>query len=269
MALLNYIILIPCILSSLSCSIFLYFYIKYDSIRYTFGMKHVAILQSADLLVSLTDIFIRGLISINYTQCNVEGFASTFFCLFQTMWVALIVRYTYQVLYLKIDKERISILKPLIFVIGFSMANSILPVSLGCFNVENSECIFHCDKWIQISLICMQLFSIAFSFIISLYMNLLLIKKLRIYLKTRSNEMKWTFIRLSVYPFITIVCLIPTFVLFTYKLSNKSESSFLDLSSFICYNLIGFLNSVALGFTPEFREAIRFHRRQKTIPLIN
>lgn len=230
-------------------------------------MKHVAILQSADLFIALVELCPMRLISYDHIGCKFLGFVFIFFILFQTLWVTAVSRYNYQVIYLKVDKEEITILKPFLLGVCISTAIGLLAV-FDCIKVEKRTCMFGCDKWTESIIVILQICVIVSCCLASSYFGALLLGKLKKDLRCQLNEMKWSMFRLSVYPLITFICLAPSSILLFLRL-NHSDNEFLRSASIILFNSIGFLNSIALGFTPEFKDALRFHLKKKSLPLVN
>lgn len=261
-------IFIPCSLSILSCLVFLYFFFRFESVRYTFGMKYVAILQLADLLIPLAFIF-NILFHNSEINCISISFTVNFFMIFQSFWVAVITTFSYRVLCLNVEKENISVLKPAIFGITISAFTSTFPIFFNCYKPVENVCGLKCDLSIEFILFAISITIIGSSLIISIYLTFLLLKKLKRDLKSQSKEMKWSFIRLSVYPFITFVCSCPGIVCFFIMALGGSLSTSMIVGSSWIINLIGFFNSISLGFTREFKEALRFNKRKKVKPLIN
>ena len=96
-----------------------------------------------------------------------------------------------------------------------------------------------------------------------------LLKKLKRDIQAPTRIMKLTFLRIVIYPFITFMSILPLFYYDNVYIKYKSKNSSFEFIGDTFINLIGLFYSFALGFTPEFRNAIKFHKRKptRTLPI--
>lgn len=158
-------------------------------------------------------------------------------------------------------------MKPALFGSIVSLSIDFIPLECRGFG---SSCAYECDaSYENYLIIALVVFLIVLSFLVSLYSSKLLLSKLRINLKNQLKDLRWSFFRLSVFPYITIICLLPYVVsnlLFFYK--GKFFGWLLITSTFLMLS-IGFLNSVVIRFTREFKDALKFKKKIKIRPLVS
>ena len=270
MADLYFFMIIPCVLSILGCSAFLYLYLKHSSIRLTFGMKHVAFLQFLNLIMALINLIPVYQISDKLPYCYLISLTFIFLLLVQTFWVAVLSNYIYQVVYQGRNKDSIPILRYIILSVVISIPSPILIILFDCVYYINGICTMKCEEIVFYFIVTIKWIIISSSVTYSVYAIYKSIKKLYSDSRGSINHQKWTLARLSVYPFITIICFTPAVI--NFAIYSYSESNFpLVIISICMVCLIGFFNSLALGFTPEVRQALKIERdikRQESTILI-
>ena len=170
---------------------------------------------------------------------------------------------------LGIDKDTLSIKKPVIIGLTAPIISCAISLSFRCYQIKGEFCSFKCSPIVQFILFILSMTVIIGSWSVSFYSNWHLLRKLRRDLKNQSKEMKWSFIRLSVYPFITLLCLLLGIISYVMSIFTGSINTVLFVGGSTGCLLIGFFNSIALGFTREFKDAIRFYKRLKNQSLIS
>ena len=73
--------------------------------------------------------------------------------------------------------------------------------------------------------------------------------------------MKLTYFRILIYPFITFMCLLPIIFYSSIYVDVARENAVFKFVGYALLNSIGLFYSFALGLTPEFREALKYHKK--------
>jgi hypothetical protein len=164
------------------------------------------------------------------------------------------------------DKNSISLKIPLILGIIISIPVPVLMLGFDCIGIKQNSCVLNCE----IMTLTLFLGFIVTSFSWSTYTSFKSLKKIWNDARGSLKEMKWSLARLIVYPFITFICVIPITINYSLYTDHPVNTPFLIFSTILVF-LIGFFNSVALGFTPELKQAIKLDRnlrKQSAIDLI-
>ena len=166
------------------------------------------------------------------------------------------------------EKDSISIIKPIILGILISLPSPILIISFDCVQYKSDICTSDCNKIVFGIIATINYFIVFSSLLYSAVTNYKSIRKLYSDSRGSIHNQKSTLARLLIYPFITIICIIPASVnLFKHSEYNSTEP--LSIISLCMISLIGFFNSVALGFTPEVKEALKLDYDLKKQELVN
>ena len=265
---LYYIIIAPSSLSIIGCLIFLYLYCKHLSIRLAFGMKHVACLQLFDLFLALSNLIPIHIIADKLSFCYVIAIVFLISFLFQTYWIAVLSNYIYQVMYKGKEKDSISIIKPLIVGFLISLPSPILILSFDCVKCKYGVCSFGCNIIVFVLIVFMNHSIIFSSLLYSTITNYRSIKKL--YSDSRGSiyNQRSSLARLLIYPFITIICILPGSIRVLHNSDYNSNGTY-DIVCMCMASSIGFFNSITLGFTPEVKEALKLDNDLKRQELVN
>ena len=254
------ILLIICSIVSLSCIIFLIILIKFKSILYVLGIKHVVILQFLNLLMSISMILQIIGINLSPIDCKILGLSNHFFGLIQSYWVFIITRYNYKIISRNESKDSISIIKPLVLGIVICSIPPFLTLTLGCFIEKHGTCFTSCQKtkFISISSI-MSIYMLICSFLSTVF-GLKAYKQF----KKKSNKalqtIKWALARLIIYPFITLVFGFPWYLSYTLLSFDAPNSTIFHIVASILLSLTGVIETILFVFTPEIKIAIDIHR---------
>ena len=255
-----YYLCIPFSISVLGPISFLYFFCRYEAVRLTFLMKHLAILQLLDILVMVTWLLsIIASYPDNFT-CILTISISDFLIIYQSYWLAAISYYTYQVVCLNKDRSKTCLLKFSLICSIISIVFPIIEICFDCWEIKSKICTNKCQ---DTKLLINNTFFYCifpFGYIISFSYNLKVFKKLKKDIQNPTKLMKLTFFRILIYPFITILSSLP---LYSYQIYYYfyGISMVYRMVAFISFSLMSLLYSLALGFTPEFIEALKFHKK--------
>ena len=140
-----YYLLIPFSLSTLGCIIFLYFYCRYQEIRHNFLMKHMAIIQVIDLILSISIIVQFVPIYHEDTFCVITFFIAEFFFILQSYWQAIISFYVYQVVCMNKDRNHTYFLKSFLACSIISIGPPILSINFHCLKYKSDICTDVCQ----------------------------------------------------------------------------------------------------------------------------
>ena len=139
-----YYLLIPFSLSTLGCTIFLYFYCRYQAIRHTFLMKHMVFIQVIDLILSISMIVQYVPLYEEDTFCLITFFINEFFFILQSYWLAIISFYVYQVVCMNKDRRHTYFLRSFLACSIISIGPPILTLSLNCIKYKSDICMYVC-----------------------------------------------------------------------------------------------------------------------------
>lgn len=256
-----YYLLIPFSLSALGSLTFLYLFWRYEAVRLTFLMKHLAILQLLDFLLSFLWISFKLSLYPDELFCKLTSSMSYFLFVYQSYWLAVTSYYIYQVICINKERNRTCLLRYSLICFIISLATPIVDISLDCYTVESDKCVSICEG-LSLLIDDLVFFCIfPFGYFISFFYNLKVLKRLKRDIQAPTMLMKITFFRILIYPFITLLSMLPVFSYEIYY-TFEGENIIYDFVALTILGLMGLLYCIALGFTPEFIEAIRFHKRQ-------
>jgi hypothetical protein len=186
----------------------------------------------------------------------------------QAYWVSIISTYNYQVIYKGLEKEKFLTLKPALVGFVISAGSPSLALSFGCYKKSKNTCIFQCSEKVILTTSLIMCFIIFSCFLWSFYTNFKALQTIRKQFYENSNRMRWTFARLWVYPFISFVCCLPWVISYVFYSTHTEWKYLIHVSASILFSLVGFFDSICLGFTPELKEAIRIDEDLKKQSII-
>ena len=140
-----YYLFIPISLSALSSIIFLSLFSKSETIRLTFLMKHLAILQIIDLFLMIVFVSSKLVFYHNDFYSQLICSISRFFQVYQSYWLATISHYIYKVVCLKKDRNKTSLLKHSLICFIISIVEPIINIGFGCFEYKSEICKYICS----------------------------------------------------------------------------------------------------------------------------
>ena len=262
----DYLQLIPSVISTVLTLVFIFFYFRFKSIKFAFGMNYYIVILTINFLMSIWEGLLSfSVLSKNTYFCMIKDLVFHYLSLSQIVWIGFYYLYLYKVVFLEEDKNKFKLIKTRIFVV---ILPSIEPIVDFIFRKSQSavyRCIIYHGN-INYGLI--GLILVLFMLLWCFFAARRVFKKLKTHYGERKKNMKWIAFRLIFMPFITFVCYF-LYMFFRGPILNHIKVSDLVLrliTSNFCF--LGFYNFVALIINPEFKDSITLEKKLSAQNLI-
>jgi hypothetical protein len=261
--------ILSCSASILASGIFLFYFISCNALREKVSMRLIAIFQLFDMILSINTLIPFYLFPRKRQEdiCALLGFNEQFFSTCELIWMFWFSLYVYRKICLGKDQnEAINITKTIIFTLLLSFIIAIFFAFLGLYHASTYWCWINMGKGQLRFFLVGFLGSYVFMFISCGWGVIVTLKVYFIYLKN-SRIVDWNIFRLQIYPIIMFFAYIFMFITRVREASDKEvPEAFAEFSSCLI-NSIGLINFIVLGFTREFKTALKFKVGQET-PLV-